>query len=153
MTRSKPKGFGEESPEAREALVRKNGEEIRRMLEDNIKGPYCHWPRGEGDPGIEEHEKVVEIKYFKATDHPMFKKPGKPGFKDLVGNLGKSVQQAVQNGGVSEAIRAERLNTCANCPSFDPKFRRCQECGCFMDIKSKIGGDPSTLCPLNKWVR
>ena len=150
MKKKSPEGFDPKGlpNEAYELM----DEQIKISLEDNIRGPYCPWPKDERHGGyIDPNHEIIEVKYYKASE--LMKKKKKPGFKDLVGNLGKSVKQAVQNGGVSEEIRSERLETCAACPAFDPKFRRCGECGCFMDVKAKIGGDPSLLCPLNKWLR
>ena len=40
-----------------------------------------------------------------------------------------------------------RISVCGTCPNFTKK-RRCTLCGCFMDIKTKIG---SMTCPDDKW--
>lgn len=69
--------------------------------------------------------------------------------KGLVSNVG----QAIANGKVSEEIRNERYETCKNCPFFVEDSKRCSECGCFMEAKTWIGGDPNTLCPKQKWSR
>ncbi len=41
-----------------------------------------------------------------------------------------------------------RYKTCKECPHFKPKSKRCELCGCFMKIKTKI---IFTECPINKW--
>ena len=40
-----------------------------------------------------------------------------------------------------------RMAICTGCDKFNEK-RRCELCGCFMDIKTKIG---SSKCPQEKW--
>ena len=37
-----------------------------------------------------------------------------------------------------------RLQICKNCEKFLPTFRRCGECGCFMDIKTLLS---KAKCP------
>ena len=40
-----------------------------------------------------------------------------------------------------------RLSLCNDCDKFT-KTRQCKDCGCFMDIKARLG---STSCPQGKW--
>lgn len=40
------------------------------------------------------------------------------------------------------------MKTCLKCPSYETKFNRCKECGCFLILKAAMN---STQCPLNKW--
>lgn len=65
----------------------------------------------------------------------------------------KSGLQAFSNGRVAPEIREERYDTCKACPMFIEDSKRCSSCGCFMEAKTWIGGDPNTLCPLKKWSR
>lgn len=65
----------------------------------------------------------------------------------------RAASQALVNGRVSEEIREERYNTCKSCPFFVEDSKRCSECGCFMEAKTWIGGDPDLLCPKRKWSR
>jgi hypothetical protein len=44
--------------------------------------------------------------------------------------------------------KLERFNICQACDRWKASTRQCKECGCFMDIKTKIKG---TECPLGKW--
>ena len=44
-------------------------------------------------------------------------------------------------------VRHYRMSVCEGCELFTSK-RRCSECGCYMDIKTKIG---SAVCPKGKW--
>lgn len=74
--------------------------------------------------------------------------PGK-----MAAGLVRSTAQALKNGKVSEEIREERMETCRACPLFKADDQRCKSCGCYMPIKSWIGGDPDTLCPSKKWNR
>lgn len=45
-------------------------------------------------------------------------------------------------------ISKQRLSICEECDSFEKTFRRCKECGCFMDAKTLI---MEMICPLEKW--
>ena len=63
----------------------------------------------------------------------------------------KTAGQAMRHGKVSAEIREERYDTCKACPAFIEKTKRCSECGCFMEAKSWVAGDPDMLCPLKKW--
>jgi hypothetical protein len=40
-----------------------------------------------------------------------------------------------------------RMATCASCEYFT-QLRRCKQCGCFMDAKTKL---KNSSCPINKW--
>ena len=51
-------------------------------------------------------------------------------------------------GRVSRQTAQERLDICRNCPSFVSLTTQCQECGCFMKMKTKL---PNATCPLGKW--
>ena len=44
--------------------------------------------------------------------------------------------------------KQERLAICYACDRWKPSTRQCKECGCFMDLKSKI---KAADCPLGKW--
>ena len=67
--------------------------------------------------------------------------------------LFKTAAQAISHGKVSAEIRNERYDTCKACPFFIEDSKRCSECGCFMEAKTWIGGDPNALCPKQKWSR
>lgn len=43
---------------------------------------------------------------------------------------------------------ARRLETCERCPFFDPTYRKCTGCDCFVDLKTSIG---SEKCPKGYW--
>lgn len=72
---------------------------------------------------------------------------------DMAKNLVQTTKQALFNGKVSAEIREERYNTCKACPFFIENSKRCSECGCFMEAKTWVGGDPNSLCPKQKWSR
>lgn len=83
------------------------------------------------------------------TDNPQAKvTAGK-----MASGLLKTAGQALTNGKVSKEIRTERYKTCKVCPMFDPASKRCTDCGCFMEAKTWVGGDPDNLCPQKKWKR
>ena len=71
----------------------------------------------------------------------------------MLRGLARTAGQAMMHGKVSSEIREERYNTCKACPFFVEDSKRCSECGCFMEAKTWIGGDPNALCPKQKWSR
>ena len=77
----------------------------------------------------------------------------KPSIAGLAKGLGKVAMQGLRNGRVSNEVREERYDVCKACPAFRKKDKRCSECGCFMEAKTFIAGDPDQLCPLKKWDR
>jgi hypothetical protein len=46
-----------------------------------------------------------------------------------------------------ETRSSERMNICQSCPELGA-LNRCNQCGCFMNIKVRIY---SASCPLGKW--
>ena len=71
----------------------------------------------------------------------------------MASGLLKTAGQAILNGKVSSEVRKERYDTCKSCPAFVEDSKRCSECGCFMEAKTWVGGNPDVLCPLKKWSR
>ena len=71
----------------------------------------------------------------------------------LAAGLLKTAGQALRHGKVSSEVREERYDTCKACPAFNSDSKRCSECGCFMEAKTWVGGNPDMLCPLKKWER
>ena len=71
----------------------------------------------------------------------------------MTSGLLKTAGQAIRNGKVSAEVREERYDTCKACPAFIEGSKRCSECGCFMEAKTWVGGNPDMLCPLKKWER
>lgn len=45
-------------------------------------------------------------------------------------------------------LQKSRMETCKSCPELT-MFNRCRQCGCFMDVKTRLTG---AKCPLDKWV-
>lgn len=104
-------------------------------------GPVSGWPQ-------KRHEKLME--QHRAAQ-------GKPKIKASAGKMAqgliKTAGQAMRHGKVKAEVREERYDTCKACPAFNPDSKRCSECGCFMEAKTWVGGDPNMLCPLKKWSR
>jgi hypothetical protein len=68
---------------------------------------------------------------------PKLRKPAKPW--DMVNpNIGR----------VSDEVKQERLDICANCPFFMKISKQCRKCGCHMPWKT---GLPHAFCPEGKW--
>ena len=44
----------------------------------------------------------------------------------------------------------ERYDLCQSCTSFNATIRICNQCGCFMPLKTFV---PQATCPLNKWPK
>ena len=72
---------------------------------------------------------------------------------EMARGMAKVAMQGLKNGKVSKEVREERYDTCKACPLFDSESKRCTDCGCFMEAKTWIGGDPDMLCPQKKWSR
>lgn len=66
-----------------------------------------------------------------------FKRPARPW--DLFNkNIGR----------VENEIAQERFEICKACPELIQATHQCKECGCMMNLKTKL---PNASCPLNKW--
>ena len=104
-------------------------------------GPVSAWPE-------ERNKELHAVPGVRRFAHPKGPSVGKMA-KGLVASAG----QAIRHGKVASEIREERYETCKACPAFMKDSKRCSECGCFMEAKTWIGGDPDKLCPLKKWER
>lgn len=51
-------------------------------------------------------------------------------------------------GRVETDVAAERFDICLGCPELTKKTNQCKQCGCFMELKTKL---PNAYCPLGKW--
>ena len=114
-------------------------------------GPVSAWPKERNVAG-----KGMQGNFQKAG----YKKPTKThdqkvnaGLLKMAKGLATVSAQAVANGKVSSEIREERYDTCKACPHFIEDSKRCSECGCFMQAKTWVAGNPDMLCPKQKWSR
>lgn len=106
-------------------------------------GPVSAWPQSRNVAGS-------GLKGSKAyTPEPKIK----PSIAGLAKGLGKTAMQGIMNGKVSKEVREERYDTCKACPLFRKSDKRCSDCGCYMEAKTWIAGDPDQLCPKQKWER
>ena len=110
------------------------------------KGPVSAWPQ-------ERHEKMMASARVAQLDSGRVKHATevKPGMRQMAGGLINAGRQAIINGKVDSQSREERMETCRQCPAFIEASKRCSECGCFMEAKAWIAGNPDMLCPLKKW--
>lgn len=105
-------------------------------------GPVSAWPKARNQQlAGESRSNAARAKKVNAPTGKMAK------------GLLRTARQAVMNGKVSAEIREERYNTCKACPAFIEDSKRCADCGCFMEAKTWVGGDPNMLCPQKKWSR
>ena len=109
------------------------------------QGPVSAWPK-------ERHDRLTEaVQAASSKPHHATKVKASP--RKMAGGLFKAASQVIRHGNVSAEIRNERYDTCKACPAFVENSKRCSECGCFMEAKTWVGGDPDALCPLKKWER
>ena len=107
------------------------------------QGPVSAWPK-------QRHDKLTGEMHRHAGKQAT---EVKASAREMITGFSKATGQAVRFGKVSKEIRNERMDICKSCPSFIKDSKRCSECGCMMEMKTWIGGDPNTLCPLQKWSR
>jgi hypothetical protein len=103
-------------------------------------GPVSAWPK-------ERHDEITAKYSAKSQQKPT------PTIGSMARGIVKTGAQAIRHGKVSSEIREERYDTCKQCPFFDAESKRCTDCGCFMEAKTWVGGDPDQLCPQKKWSR
>ncbi len=75
----------------------------------------------------------------------------KANLRQMASGLASAAVASVRNGKVDSLTREARFDTCKACPSLIKESKRCSECGCFMQAKTWINGNPDVLCPLKKW--
>ena len=49
---------------------------------------------------------------------------------------------------VPRSVRESRMDTCNNCEHLTQSLKRCNLCGCFMELKTWL---PQVSCPARKW--
>ena len=103
-------------------------------------GPVSAWPKARHDSLMEASQAKKKATKVKATKGEMLRS----GLQ--VAAMG------AQNGTVSPAVRNARYETCQACPYFLADSKRCSECGCFMEAKTWINGNPDHLCPKQLWA-
>ena len=80
--------------------------------------------------------------------------PELPSFTDMAkGFFGsaKDVVSGVVHGEgvmVTEEVYINRMNICNGCEFFRHEDKRCSQCGCFMEAKTRF---KKTYCPVHKW--
>lgn len=104
-------------------------------------GPVSAWPKARNVAGDA----------MKKQARPEPTKKIRANLRTMAGGLAGAVAQGIKHGKASPEVREARYSICKKCPSFIPDSKRCSECGCFMQAKTWIAGNPAQLCPLNKW--
>ena len=109
-------------------------------------GPVSAWPKERNVAG-------PKMKNLQRDPDKDLQPSVKASLAKMASGLGKVALQGIKNGKVSAEVREERYATCKACPFFRRSDKRCSECGCFMEAKTWVGGDPDLLCPKQKWAR
>lgn len=107
-------------------------------------GPCSAWPE-------ERHYNLMQQQKSASSTKHATKVKASAG--KMAKGLLKTAGQAIRRGNVSAEIRDERYDTCKACEFFIEDSKRCSECGCYMEAKTWVGGDPDALCPKQKWSR
>jgi len=77
-----------------------------------------------------------------------------PSFADMAKSLLNTTKDVasgiIQGEGllVTEEVYNTRMNICNGCEFFVHKSKRCTQCGCFMEAKTRL---KKTFCPIHKW--
>lgn len=50
---------------------------------------------------------------------------------------------------ISDEVHKKRIKICQSCEHYDSKKHRCKECGCFLEMKSRISVES---CPIGAWT-
>ena len=108
-------------------------------------GPVSAWPKSRNEK-LTASAKAAQLSSQSAPEVRV-------GIGKMAGGLIRTGAQAIRNGKVSNEVREERYAMCKECPAFNNKNKRCSDCGCFMEAKTWVGGDPKKLCPKKKWLR
>lgn len=66
---------------------------------------------------------------------------------DVVG-LVKEAKQNFTDGFFSSEVKKERYHLCKSCDRFNNTVKTCNECGCFMPMKTLMVREK---CPIGKW--
>lgn len=114
-------------------------------------GPCSAWPQERNEALLSGAEKIEAVTTYSNPRYSSKKVRASTG--QMAKGLLRTAGQAILHGKVSAEIREERYQTCKGCPSFIEDSKRCSECGCFMQAKTWVGGDPDVLCPKRKWSR
>lgn len=106
-------------------------------------GPVSAWPQERNKPSESMQQASVTQHDTKVSVTPA----------QMAKGFLRTATQAIANGKVDTALREQRYNICKECPHFIEESKRCSECGCFMEAKTWVAGDPKMLCPKNKWPK
>lgn len=49
---------------------------------------------------------------------------------------------------VDETVSEKRMSICLECPELIQLTKQCKQCGCFMNMKTRL---EKATCPLRKW--
>ena len=73
-----------------------------------------------------------------------------PSFLEMAKNAGASVVNHAMNSfqSVPSNVKEERISICEGCEHYNSETTRCNECGCFINIKADWA---SEKCPIDKW--
>lgn len=87
----------------------------------------------------------------KCTEEKQSELPSFMGMaKGLMGSVKDIAGGALQGDGllVTDEVYNTRMSICQSCEFFRQDDKRCSQCGCFMEVKSKF---KKTYCPVHRW--
>lgn len=114
-------------------------------------GPVSAWPKERNVASEEMLDQVAHKPQNAPAPHHDTQVKATMG--KMAAGMMRTAGQALTHGKVSSEIREKRYDTCKACPHFIEDSKRCSECGCFMEAKTWVAGDPKLLCPKKKWEK
>jgi len=105
------------------------------------KGQHDECPNDINDPITNN---TVTNQEVETNQHNM------PSFLEMAKNAGASMVNHAMNSfqSVPANVKEERIKICEGCEHYNSENTRCDECGCFINIKA---GWASEKCPIDKW--
>ena len=100
------------------------------------KGQYQYCPSGE------DNEAQGDSSVQQVSSTPIFFADGKECWSFCCESCNESFQSVPAN------VKEERISICQGCEHYNSATTRCNECGCFINIKADWA---SEKCPIDKW--
>ena len=106
------------------------------------KGQYERCPSSTDDEDETKSTSVRQEANKNTNEMPSFFQMAKNAGASMVNHAMNSFQSVPAN------VKEERISICEGCEHYDSETTRCDECGCFINIKADWA---SEKCPIDKW--